>query len=78
MSLSKVEHQQTEHFPVLRAVQLDTSELDETLLVNLKQLLNQDLFKYIQFGLLQKYHVEIFALVKLFIWCVIIKQKTLS
>ena len=55
-------------FPVLRAAHLDTSDLDKNLLVNLKQLLNQDLFRYAQFGLLQKYHVEVYSIVKFVIW----------
>ena len=54
--------------PVLRVTQLDTNELDDALLVNIKQSLNQDFFKYVQFNFFQKYHTEIFAGIKLIIW----------
>lgn len=55
-------------YPVLRVTQLDASELDDALLVNLKQSINQDYFKYIQFSFLQKYHVEIFSAIKFLLW----------
>jgi peroxin-2 len=54
--------------PVLRVTQLDTSELDEALLINIHQSLNRDYFKYVQFNFLQKYHNQIFTGVKLIIW----------
>lgn len=54
--------------PVLRVTQLDTQELDESLLLNLKQSINQDFFKYIQYDFFQKYHVEIFTAVKFVLW----------
>ena len=53
---------------VLRVTQLDTSELDDALLVNLKQSINQDYFKYIQLSFFQKYHTEIFAGIKCLLW----------
>ena len=55
-------------YPVLRVTQLDTSELDEALLVNIHQSLNRDYFKYLQINFLQKYHNQIFTGIKLIIW----------
>jgi peroxin-2 len=53
---------------VLRVTQLDSTELDDLLLVNLKQSLNQDYFKYIQINFLQKYNVELIAFIKFILW----------
>ena len=55
-------------YRVLRVTQLDASELDEALIVNLKQSINQDYFKYIQSSFFQKYHVEIFTGIKCLLW----------
>jgi hypothetical protein len=54
--------------PVLRVTQLDTVELDDALLLNLKKSINEDFFKYIQSKTLQKYNVEIFTGLKMIIW----------
>lgn len=54
--------------PVLRVTQLDTSELNDTILLNIKQSINEDYFKYIQFNIFQKYHVEIYAALKFVLW----------
>jgi peroxin-2 len=53
---------------VLRVTQLDSAELDDLLLVNLKQSINQDYFKYIQINFLQKYNVELIAFIKFILW----------
>lgn len=58
----------TTNAPVLRVTQLDTLELDESLLATIKQSINQDLFKYIQTNFFQKYHTELYAAVKLLLW----------
>lgn len=57
-----------EYHPVLRVAQLDTGELNGQLLMHLKQSINEDHFKYIQAGFLQKYHPEIFAFLKFVLW----------
>lgn len=57
-----------EHLPVLRVAQLDTAELDNQLLGSLRQSINDDYFKYIQAGFVQKYHAEIFAALKFVLW----------
>jgi peroxin-2 len=54
--------------PVLRVTQLDTNELNNSLLTSLKHSLNEELFKYINLNILQRYRVEIFAAVKFVIW----------
>jgi hypothetical protein len=54
--------------PVLRVTQLDTNELNNSLLNNLKHAINEDFFKYIQSNLVQRYHVEIFSVLKLVLW----------
>ena len=58
----------SKYIPVLRVTQLDTNELDESLISTLKQSLNQDIFKYIQHSFFQKYNTEIFTTVKFFLW----------
>lgn len=54
--------------PVLRVTHLDTQELDESLLEQLKHSLNQDYFKYMQTDFFQRYHTEIFAALKILLW----------
>ncbi|CAF0727457.1 unnamed protein product [Brachionus calyciflorus] len=54
--------------PVLRVTQLDTNELDESLILTLKQSINQDFFKYVQYNFIQKYHTEIFTAIKCVLW----------
>ena len=54
--------------PVLRVTQLDTHELNESLLLSIKRSLNEDYFKYIQLKPIQRYHVEIFAGLKFILW----------
>lgn len=54
--------------PVLRVTQLDTNELNESLLLSLRRSLNEDYFKYIQLKHIQRYHVEIFAGLKFILW----------
>ena len=55
-------------YPVLRVTQLDTSELDSTLLANLKHSINEEYFKYIQLNFVHRYHVEIFSALKFILW----------
>ena len=68
MTTAKELSSQDQEFPVLRSIQLDTTDLDQTLMLNLRELLNQDLFKYVQLNYFQKYNIELFALVKFLIW----------
>lgn len=58
----------SKYIPVLRVTQLDTNELDESLVLTLKQSLNQDIFKYIQQSFFQRYNTEIFTAIKFFLW----------
>ncbi|RNA22042.1 peroxisome biogenesis factor 2 [Brachionus plicatilis] len=58
----------SKYIPVLRVTQLDTNELDQSILLTLKQSLNQDIFKYIQHNFFQKYNTEIFAVIKCILW----------
>jgi peroxin-2 len=53
---------------VLRNAQLDTDELDQVLLQNIKSTLNQDSFKYLKLEFFQRYNVEIFSAIKFLIW----------
>lgn len=55
-------------FPVLRVTQLDTNELNESLLLTIKRSLNEDFFKYIQFKYIQHYRIELFAGLKFILW----------
>lgn len=57
-----------ENSPVLRVTQLDTNELNESLLLTIKRSLNEDYFKYIQFKYIEHYRVEIFAGLKFILW----------
>jgi hypothetical protein len=54
--------------PVLRVAQLDTDNLEEALLLNLKQSINQEIFKYSRLNTIQKYSLEIYAALKFIIW----------
>jgi len=55
-------------YPVLRVTQLDTNELEESLLLTIKHSINDDFFKYIQFKFIQQYRLEIFAALKFLLW----------
>lgn len=54
--------------PVLRVTQLDTNELNESLLSTIKRSINEDFFKYIQLKFVQRYQVEIFSGLKFLLW----------
>lgn len=54
--------------PVLRVTHLDTQELDESLLVQLKNSINQSYFKYMRTDFFQRYQPEIFAALKFILW----------
>ena len=58
----------TLNYPVLRVTQLDTAELDSSLLSTIKHSINQDLVRYLQSTFFQKYHAEIFAALKFVLW----------
>ncbi len=57
-----------ESYPVLRVTQLDTNELDQSLLLTIKNSINDEFFKYIQFKFIQQYRLEIFAALKFILW----------
>jgi hypothetical protein len=55
-------------YPVLRAIQLDSAELDQTLIINLKQIFYNDFFKYCNNDLLQEYNQELYLIFNFLIW----------
>lgn len=55
-------------WPVLRVNHIDSAELNDSILLNIKQSINEDYFKYIQFNFFHKYHVEINAALKFILW----------
>lgn len=55
-------------YPVLRVTQLDTHELNDNILLNIKQSINEDIFKYVQYHFFHKYHLEIYSALKFILW----------